>query len=76
MRIAAELKTNLFDEYHGLRRAKHALSLSSCHDNIKIRRIGGYSHALAVRDLCTVAVFRCGAEECRSGIGRAHNLTG
>ena len=43
--------------------------------NIKVGRVGGYSHALAIHDLCYghgVPVWCGGMLE--SGIGRAHNL--
>jgi o-succinylbenzoate synthase len=57
-------------------RAKHALELKSCRlINIKIGRVGGYSQALAIHDLChsrNVPVWCGGMLE--SGIGRAHNI--
>ncbi|MCM3901409.1 MAG: o-succinylbenzoate synthase [Pyrinomonadaceae bacterium] len=60
----------------GLRRAEHALDLGSCQIiNVKIGRVGGYSQALAIHDLCYsrgVPVWCGGMLE--SGIGRAHNL--
>jgi O-succinylbenzoate synthase len=59
-----------------LRRAQQALTLGSCQlINIKIGRVGGYSSALAIHDLCRdrgVPVWCGGMLE--SGIGRAHNL--
>ena len=59
-----------------LRRAEQALGLGSCRMiNIKVGRVGGYSHALAIHDLCYgrgVPVWCGGMLE--SGIGRAHNL--
>jgi O-succinylbenzoate synthase len=58
------------------RRARHALELGSCQIiNIKIGRVGGYSEALAIHDLCfakEVPVWCGGMLE--SGIGRAHNI--
>jgi O-succinylbenzoate synthase len=60
----------------GLRRAEQALELGSCRIiNIKIGRVGGYSQALGIHDLCRakdVPVWCGGMLE--SGIGRAHNL--
>jgi o-succinylbenzoate synthase len=56
--------------------AEQALGLESCRIiNIKIGRVGGYSEALAIHDLCQaqgVPVWCGGMLE--SGIGRAHNL--
>jgi O-succinylbenzoate synthase len=60
----------------GLRRAEQALGLGSCRIiNIKIGRVGGYSQALAIHDLCYsrgIPVWCGGMLE--SGIGRAHNI--
>lgn len=57
-------------------RAKQALDIGSCRIiNIKIGRVGGYSQALAIHDLCyekNVPVWCGGMLE--SGIGRAHNI--
>jgi O-succinylbenzoate synthase len=57
-------------------RAKQALDLGSCRIiNIKIGRVGGYSSALAIHDLCYakgIPVWCGGMLE--SGIGRAHNI--
>jgi len=59
-----------------LRQAKNALELGSCRMvNIKVGRVGGYSEALAIHDLCHakgVPVWCGGMLE--SGIGRAHNI--
>jgi len=72
------LKTSLcLDEsIVGQRQAKTALDLGSCRIiNIKIGRVGGYSEALAIHDLCVgrnVPVWCGGMLE--SGIGRAHNI--
>ena len=59
-----------------LRRAEHALALGSCRIiNIKIGRVGGYSQALGIHDLCYsegIPVWCGGMLE--SGIGRAHNI--
>lgn len=60
----------------GLRQAQAALDLESCRIiNIKIGRVGGYSEALAIHDLCAarnIPVWCGGMLE--SGIGRAHNI--
>jgi o-succinylbenzoate synthase len=60
----------------GQRQAKAALELESCRIiNIKIGRVGGYSEALAIHDLCAarnIPVWCGGMLE--SGIGRAHNI--
>lgn len=60
----------------GLMRAEQALDIGSCQIiNIKIGRVGGYSQALAIHDLCqskAVPVWCGGMLE--SGIGRAHNI--
>lgn len=60
----------------GIRRARQALELGSCRlINIKIGRVGGYSQALAIHDLCHekgIPVWCGGMLE--SGIGRAHNI--
>lgn len=72
------LKTSLcLDEsIVGQRQAKAALELESCRIiNIKIGRVGGYSEALAIHDLCAerdIPVWCGGMLE--SGIGRAHNI--
>jgi O-succinylbenzoate synthase len=58
------------------RAAAHALALASCRlINIKIGRVGGYTEALGIHDVCLAqgAPVWCGGMlEC--GIGRAHNL--
>lgn len=58
------------------RAARHALELGSCRlINIKIGRVGGYTEALGIHDVCQAhgAPVWCGGMlEC--GIGRAHNL--
>lgn len=59
-----------------LRRAEQALRLGSCRlINIKIGRVGGYSQAVPIHNLCyeqDIPVWCGGMLE--SGIGRAHNL--
>ena len=58
------------------RDARLALELDSCRIiNIKIGRVGGYSEALGIHDLCVernIPVWCGGMLE--SGIGRAHNI--
>ncbi|HKZ02795.1 MAG TPA: o-succinylbenzoate synthase [Pyrinomonadaceae bacterium] len=60
----------------GWRQAKKALELQSCRMiNIKVGRVGGYSQAIAVHNLCVsegVPVWCGGMLE--SGIGRSHNV--
>ena len=59
-----------------LRAARLALELDSCRIiNIKVGRVGGYSEALGIHDLCVsrqIPVWCGGMLE--SGIGRAHNI--
>ena len=59
-----------------VRRAEQALDMGSCRMiNIKIGRVGGYSQALGIHDLCllrNVPVWCGGMLE--SGVGRAHNI--
>jgi O-succinylbenzoate synthase len=77
-RLQSELKTSicLDESITSARRAKQALDLGSCQIiNIKIGRVGGYSEALAIHDLCFakgIPVWCGGMLE--SGIGRAHNI--
>jgi O-succinylbenzoate synthase len=58
------------------RHARLALELDSCRIiNIKIGRVGGYSEAIAIHDIChsrQIPVWCGGMLE--SGIGRAHNI--
>jgi O-succinylbenzoate synthase len=60
----------------GVRQAEMALKMKSCEIiNIKIGRVGGYSQALGIHDLCFakgIPVWCGGMLE--SGIGRAHNI--
>ena len=60
----------------GVRQAKLALELDSCRIiNIKVGRVGGYSQALGIHNLCAsrgIPVWCGGMLE--SGIGRAHNI--
>ena len=77
-RLQETMKTPLcLDEsITGLRQAKLALELDSCRIiNIKVGRVGGYSQALGIHDLCLsrgIPVWCGGMLE--SGIGRAHNI--
>jgi O-succinylbenzoate synthase len=77
-RLQSELETSLcLDEsVTSVNRAAAALELGSCRlINVKIGRVGGYSQALAIHDLChskDVPVWCGGMLE--SGIGRAHNI--
>jgi len=76
--LQKDLRTSLcLDEsIVGQRQAKAALDLGSCKIiNIKIGRVGGYSEALPIHDLCaarSIPVWCGGMLE--SGIGRAHNI--
>lgn len=58
------------------RAAAHAIGMGSCRlINIKIGRVGGYTEALGIHDVCQqhdIPVWCGGMLE--SGIGRAHNL--
>ena len=77
-RLQKTMKTSLcLDEsIVSARHAKQALELESCRlINIKVGRVGGYSQALGIHDLCiaqNVPVWCGGMLE--SGIGRAHNI--
>ena len=76
--LQRELKTAicLDESITGERQAKKALELQSCRMiNIKVGRVGGYSQALAIHDLCAAANVPvwCGGM-LESGIGRAHNI--
>jgi O-succinylbenzoate synthase len=57
-------------------RARQALETGACRIvNMKVGRVGGYSEALRIHDLCVerAAPLWCGGM-LESGIGRAHNL--
>jgi O-succinylbenzoate synthase len=77
-KLQSELTTPicLDESITSARRAEQALELRSCGIiNIKIGRVGGYSQALAIHDLCFsrgIPVWCGGMLE--SGIGRAHNI--
>jgi o-succinylbenzoate synthase len=77
-RLQKELRTDicLDESITDVKRAAQALDLGSCRlINIKIGRVGGYSQALAIHDVCQArqAPVWCGGM-LESGIGRAHNL--
>jgi o-succinylbenzoate synthase len=77
-RLQQELRTDicLDESITDVKRAAQALDLGSCRlINIKIGRVGGYSQALAIHDVCQArqAPVWCGGM-LESGIGRAHNL--
>jgi O-succinylbenzoate synthase len=61
---------------HSLEHARAAITLSACRIiNIKLGRVGGYSAARRIHDLCrenSIPVWCGGMLE--SGIGRAHNI--
>jgi len=76
--LQKKLKTPLcLDEsITGLRRAEQALAAGACRIvNMKTGRVGGYSQALAIHDLCRArgVPLWCGGM-LESGIGRAHNI--
>jgi o-succinylbenzoate synthase len=77
-RLQTELTTPicLDESITGIRRAQQALDLGSCRlINIKIGRVGGYSQAVGIHNLCHakgIPVWCGGMLE--SGIGRAHNI--
>lgn len=77
-KLQAEMRTPicLDESIVGVRHTRQALDMRSCGMiNIKIGRVGGYSQALAIHDLCRargVPVWCGGMLE--SGIGRAHNI--
>ena len=76
--LQAQLRTDicLDESIVHTRAAAHALALGSCRlINIKIGRVGGYTEALGIHDVCLsrgAPVWCGGMLEC--GIGRAHNL--
>lgn len=77
-RLQQELNTAicLDESITGLRAARQALDLGSCRIiNMKVGRVGGYTQALAIHDLCAsrgVPLWCGGMLE--SGVGRAHNI--
>ncbi len=77
-RLQRELSTPicLDESIGGVRAARQALELESCRVvNLKVGRVGGYSPALAIHEICLsqgVPLWCGGMLE--SGIGRAHNI--
>jgi len=77
-RLQQELRTALcLDEsIHHARDAAEALDLNACRIiNIKVGRVGGFSEAIKVHDVCAsrnIPVWCGGMLE--SGVGRAHNI--
>jgi O-succinylbenzoate synthase len=77
-KLQSKLTTSicLDESITSLARAQHALEMESCRIvNMKIGRVGGYSQALPIHDLCysTETPVWCGGM-LESGIGRAHNI--
>jgi o-succinylbenzoate synthase len=77
-KLQRELTTALcLDEsIRQLRHAKQAIELGACRIiNIKVGRVGGFSEALALHDVCREAQIPvwCGGM-LETGIGRAHNI--
>ncbi|HEY7347121.1 MAG TPA: o-succinylbenzoate synthase [Ktedonobacterales bacterium] len=66
----------LDESIHSFQHARHALEMDSGHIiNMKVGRVGGYTEAKAIHDLClsrSIPVWCGGMLE--SGVGRAHNL--
>jgi o-succinylbenzoate synthase len=77
-RLQRELKSTicLDESIHNARDAEAALELRACGIiNIKVGRVGGFSEALHIHDICQthdVPVWCGGMLE--SGVGRAHNV--
>jgi O-succinylbenzoate synthase len=77
-RLQAQLRTPIcLDEcIHNACHAEAAIQLGACRIiNIKLGRVGGYTHAKQVHDVClhnSIPVWCGGMLE--SGIGRAHNI--
>ena len=77
-KLQRELKTRicLDESIRQVRDAEEAVELGACRIvNIKVGRVGGFSEAIAIHDLCQkhdVPVWCGGMLE--TGIGRAHNI--
>jgi O-succinylbenzoate synthase len=77
-RLQRELKTSicLDESIRQVRDAEEAIALRACRImNIKTGRVGGFSEAIAIHDLCQghgIPVWCGGMLE--TGIGRAHNI--
>ncbi|HEY1250561.1 MAG TPA: o-succinylbenzoate synthase [Thermoanaerobaculia bacterium] len=66
----------LDESISGVRAARQALELGSCRIvNLKVGRVGGYSQALGIHELCLTrgVPLWCGGM-LESGVGRAHNI--
>jgi O-succinylbenzoate synthase len=77
-RLQKELTTDicLDESITGTLAARQALELGSCRViNMKVGRVGGYSQALAIHEICRAAgvPLWCGGM-LESGVGRAHNI--
>ncbi len=76
--LQRQLKTSicLDESIRQARDAEHAIEMGACRIiNIKVGRVGGFSEAIAVHDLCQrhgIPVWCGGMLE--TGIGRAHNV--
>ncbi|MBI4467001.1 MAG: o-succinylbenzoate synthase [Acidobacteria bacterium] len=77
-RLQAQLQTPvcLDESIHNVRHAQAAIELRACQIiNIKLGRVGGYTEACRVHDLCrqrSIPVWCGGMLE--AGVGRAHNI--
>jgi o-succinylbenzoate synthase len=77
-KLQRELKTSicLDESIRQVRDAEEAIQLGACRIvNIKVGRVGGFSEAIAIHDLCQkhgIPVWCGGMLE--TGIGRAHNV--
>jgi O-succinylbenzoate synthase len=76
--LQRELETPicLDESITGARTARQALDHGSCRViNMKVGRVGGYSEALAIHEICSARAtpLWCGGM-LESGIGRAHNI--
>src|SRR5579863_5114837 len=77
-KLQRELKTSicLDESIRQVRDAEEAIELGACRIvNVKVGRVGGFSEAIAIHDLCQkhgIPVWCGGMLE--TGIGRAHNI--
>jgi O-succinylbenzoate synthase len=77
-KLQRELKSSicLDESIHNARAAEMAMELGACRIiNIKVGRVGGFSEAIAIHNLCQkngIPVWCGGMLE--TGIGRAHNI--
>ena len=73
---ALETPICLDESIRTLRHAEQAIEIGACRIiNIKLGRVGGFTHARAIHDCCQAAKIPvwCGGM-LESGIGRAHNI--